>query len=164
MNITKPQTVIGIDPGFATIGWGVIEHNNSKLTTLGYGAITTSAKDDFGKRLVQIHVELEKILTTYKPDTAAVEQLFFAKNTTTALQVAHARGIILLNLQLKKIHVREFTPLQLKNATASYGRATKNQVQIMMQRILNLTELPTPDDAADGLALAWLGGGPNKQY
>ncbi|MGB0757584.1 MAG: crossover junction endodeoxyribonuclease RuvC [Patescibacteria group bacterium] len=152
----KKQTILGIDPGFATVGWAITTLESGTHTAVEYGAIETSPKEAFADRLAAIYTKLTQIIRTHKPEKAAVEQLFFAKNTTTAIHVGHARGVILLALAQKHIPIYEYTPLQIKQATASYGRAEKKQIQIMMKTIFKLSELPTPDDAADALALAWL--------
>ena len=146
--------ILGVDPGFADTGWGVIEVHGSKINCLGYGSIKTSAKLELSARLALIYQELNEILKKFKPQLAAVEKLFFYTNVTTAIAVGQARGVILLSIEQQKIVLAEFTPLQVKQAVASYGKATKSQVQKMVKLILNLKETPQPDDAADGLALA----------
>ena len=152
----KPKIVLGIDPGYAIIGWSVIDKTKKEIKVLDYGVIKTSKKLEFPDRLEKIFEELNKIIKKHKPTIAGIEQLYFAKNTTTAIHVGHARGVIILALQKNNIKIQEFTPLQIKQATASYGRAEKKQIQKMMQLILKLPELPEPDDAADALAVAWM--------
>ena len=159
----RKHTVLGIDPGFATIGWAIVDYENNRSSARDYGVIETSPTTPFAERLLIVHDELIQLIDAHKPDRAGVEQLFFAKNTTTAIHVAHARGVIVLALSENKLPIYEYTPLQIKQATASYGRAGKKQMQKMMQVILNLPALPTPDDAADALAIAWLCAEDNKQ-
>ena len=147
--------ILGIDPGIADTGWGVIEKNKSgELKCLDYGSIQTSAKLSLSERLVLLNNGLDKITKKYKPSIAGVEELFFYKNVKTALIVGHARGVILLNIRKHNLDLKEFTPLQVKQAVSTYGRANKAQVQKMVKIILNLKEVPRPDDAADALAVA----------
>jgi crossover junction endodeoxyribonuclease RuvC len=146
--------ILGIDPGIADTGYGVIKKNGHELICLDYGSIKTKAKTELADRLEIINIELNKIIKKYKPDLTAVEELFFCKNVKTALIVGQARGVILLTAKQNKIPVVEFTPLQVKQAVSTYGRAEKIQVQRMVKLILNLKELPGPDDAADALAVA----------
>ena len=151
----SPITILGIDPGIADTGYGIIRTgNNGQLDCLGYGSIRTKAKNQLPDRLETISKELNKVIKKYKPQLAAVEQIFFCKNVKTALTVSHARGIIILTARQNKIQVVEFTPLQVKQAVAAYGQASKIQVQKMVKLILNLRQLPKPDDAADALAIA----------
>lgn len=149
-----PKIILGIDPGIADTGYGVIYEEGSRLSCLVYGSIKTSSKDDLITRLDILHRELTKIIKKYKPDLASVEQLFFNKNVRTALIVGQARGVALLTLKQNKLPIVEFTPSQIKQAVSSYGQASKKQVQKMVKLILNLKELPYPDDAADALAIA----------
>ncbi|MFA6533878.1 MAG: crossover junction endodeoxyribonuclease RuvC [Patescibacteria group bacterium] len=146
--------ILGIDPGVADTGWGVIKVTGHQLCLVDFGVIKTSAKAKFVDRLNTIHQELEKIIRKFKPDRVAVEELFFAKNVKTALVVGQARGVILLTAIQAKLPLSEYTPLQVKQAVTSYGRADKTQVQKMVKCLLNLRELPRPDDAADALAIA----------
>jgi len=152
----KTQTIIlGIDPGIADTGFGVIKKTgNNQLTCLAYGSIKTNAKLELAERLEIINKELKKQIKKYKPELMAVEQLFFCKNAKTALVVGQARGVALLTARQNKIPVVEFTPLQVKQAVSSYGQASKMQVQKMVKLLLNLKEIPKPDDAADALAIA----------
>lgn len=145
--------ILGIDPGTAIIGYGVID-SGRKLELIDYGCIKTSADLSTADRLVVLNKELKKILKKYKPDAVAVEDIFFFKNLKTAIKVSQARGVILLTIAHLKIPIYEFTPLQIKQAVACYGRAEKIQVQKMVKALLNLKEIPKPDDAADALAVA----------
>ena len=149
------MTILGIDPGIADTGYGVVvQHANNKLECLDYGSIQTSSKLDLIDRLGQLHLELSEIIAKYKPDVIGVEQLFFCQNAKTAMIVGQARGVVLLTIKQNNILFREFTPLQVKQAVSTYGRASKSQVQAMVKIILNLDEIPKPDDAADALAVA----------
>lgn len=148
--------ILGIDPGTAIVGFGLIEKENKsqKLKLIEYGCIKTSAKFSTAERLKIIYEELSSLLKKHKPDIVAVENLFFFKNLKTAINVSQARGVILLAIAEKNIVVAEFTPLQIKQAVACYGRAEKLQVQKMVKTLLGLDEIPKPDDAADALAVA----------
>jgi crossover junction endodeoxyribonuclease RuvC len=146
---------MGIDPGIADTGFGVIRKNNQgDLKCIDYGTIRTQAKVAMAERLDKINKELTKIIIKYKPKLIAIEQLFFCKNVKTALTVGQARGVVMLTACQKKVPLVEFTPLQVKQAVSAYGRASKMQVQKMVKLLLNLKELPRPDDAADALAIA----------
>lgn len=151
------KIILGIDPGIADTGYGVIKSEGSRLTCLAYGSIKTSAKLDLVSRLEILHQELDKITKKYQPDFAAMEQLFFNKNVRTALIVGQARGVALLTLKQNKLKIFDYTPSQVKSAVSAYGQASKLQVQKMVKLILNLKELPQPDDAADALAIAICG-------
>lgn len=149
--------ILGIDPGTATTGYGVIDYqkkNKKQLACLDYGIIQTSPKQNVGERLIQLNFDLNQIIKKYKPEMAAVESLFFFKNLKTAMPVSQARGVIIYTLSKKNVPFIEMTPQQAKSAVCGYGKATKNQVQKMVQHLLNLEELPKPDDAADALAIA----------
>jgi crossover junction endodeoxyribonuclease RuvC len=146
--------ILGIDPGFAITGYGVISCEGNRFKVLDYGVIRTDSKDLFTDRLCKISIDLNMIINKYKPDSVAVEELFFNKNIKTAIAAAHGRGVALLCAAQKKIDTYEYTPLQVKQAVVGYGRADKNQVQQMVKVLLNLPELPKPDDAADALAVA----------
>lgn len=146
--------ILGIDPGTAIIGYGLIEKTNNKLVLIDYGCIRTSADLSTADRLVILNKELEKLLKKYKPSAVAVEDIFFFKNLKTVIKVSQARGVILLTIAKLKIPVYEFTPLQIKQAVTCYGRADKIQVQKMVKALLNLRDIPKPDDAADALAIA----------
>lgn len=152
--MAQAKIILGIDPGIADTGYGIIRAEGSHLTCLAYGSIKTPAKMDLISRLEILHQELDKIVKKYQPDYASVEQLFFNKNVRTALIVGQARGVALLTLKQNKLAVFEYTPSQVKSAVSAYGQATKLQVQKMVKLILNLKELPKPDDAADALAIA----------
>ncbi len=151
------KIILGIDPGIADTGYGVIRADGSKITCLAYGSIKTSAQEDLITRLEILHLELDKIIKKYKPDLAAIEQLFFNKNVRTALIVGQARGVALLTLKQNRLMIVDYTPSQVKAAVSAYGKASKLQVQKMVKLILNLQELPQPDDAADALAIAICG-------
>lgn len=147
--------ILGIDPGTATVGYGLIEDKDGQPSVVTYGAITTSPKDgDTARRLQLIYEQLNELLATYEPDYAAVEELFFGRNITTAIKVGQARGVLLLALANASIPVAEYSPPKIKESVSGYGNASKQQVQFMVQNILELEELPRPDDAADGLAVA----------
>ncbi len=146
--------ILGIDPGTAIVGYGVVSSEKSRLEALEYGAITTDKKLAQSERLALIKSELDKIIKKYKPQVMAVEDIFFFKNLKTAIKVSEARGVILLAGENQGLMIVEFTPLQVKIATVGYGRAEKQQVQKMVKIILGLKEIPKPDDAADALAIA----------
>lgn len=146
--------ILGIDPGTATTGFGVIEKTKGKFATIDYGAISTPKTLPMSNRLLILFNDIEEIIAKHQPDIIAVEQLFFARNVTTAISVGQARGVVLLAAQKADLNLKEFTPLQVKQSVTGYGQATKKQVQIMVQKILKLSSLPKPDDAADALAIA----------
>ena len=146
--------ILGVDPGVATIGFGLIEADRGSQRLLRYGVITTPAGLPLSSRLYQISRDMEELLGAFHPDEAAVEELFFSKNITTGIAVAHGRGVILLELERAGIPVYEYTPMQVKQAVAGYGGAEKRQVMLMTQRLLRMGEIPRPDDAADALAIA----------
>lgn len=146
--------IIGIDPGLADTGYGVIKAEKDHFIYLAHGVIKTAAAWRFPDRLLRLHQELKKIFLKYRPQKCAVEKLFFYKNTKTAGIVGEARGVIILTACWAKIPVFEFTPLEVKQALTTYGRAEKSQVQKMVQKVLSLPSLPKPDDAADALAIA----------
>lgn len=146
--------ILGIDPGYAIVGYGVIEAGGGRYRPVEYGAITTPAGQDFGQRLVEIYQGMGEILTRLKPEAAAVEKLYFTNNKTTGIGVAEARGVILLALAQHGVPLYEYTPMQVKQAVAGYGGAEKRQVMLMTQRLLRMGEIPRPDDAADALAIA----------
>ena len=146
--------ILGIDPGVATIGFGVIRAERGKNTLLRYGVITTPAGLPLSNRLLQISNDMEELIRTFKPDEIAVEELFFSKNITTGIAVAHGRGVILLAAEKLGVPVFEYTPMQVKQAVVGYGAAEKRQVMLMTQRLLGMKEVPKPDDAADALAIA----------
>lgn len=148
------RIILGVDPGIADTGYGVINDDKGKLTCLSYGSIKTSSKDDLITRLNQLHIELSKVIKKYQPDLVSVEELFFSKNVKTALTVGHARGVILLTIKQNNLPVFEFKPSQVKQAVSGYGAAKKDQIQKMVKTLLGLKEIPKPDDAADALAIA----------
>lgn len=147
--------ILGIDPGIADTGFGVLEiKKDGKFLCLEYGSIKTSPKKILAERIEKLYKDLSSIILKYKPEIIAVEELFFNKNVKTALIVGQARGVVLLAAQISGAKLAEFTPLQVKQAVSAYGRADKAQVQKMVKMILNLEEIPKPDDAADALAVA----------
>jgi crossover junction endodeoxyribonuclease RuvC len=146
--------ILGVDPGYATTGIGVVEKVGSKHSLLYYGAVVTNAQAPFVDRLLDLSSSLKDVVRLYSPSCAAVEELFFNTNVKTALSVAQARGVILLTLKQMALEVYGYTPLQVKTAVCGYGRAEKKQVQYMVQKLLNLSSVPKPDDAADALAIA----------
>ena len=146
--------ILGIDPGFAIVGWGVIEYKENTHRPVAFGAITTQAHTDFNLRLKQIYDDVVELLAKSKPDAMAVEKLYFTTNVTTGIQVAQARGVILLAAQQAGVPIYEYTPLQVKTAVTGYGKAKKPQVMEMTRRLLHLKEVPKPDDTADALAIA----------
>ncbi len=146
--------IIGIDPGYAIVGYGVLEYVNNKFSVVEYGAITTDADMDMLDRFKLIHDDLNQIMERAKPDFMAIEELFFNSNQKTAINVAQARGVILLSAINHGVEVFEYTPLQVKQAVAGYGRADKNQVQQMVKLLLGLDSVPKPDDTADAVAIA----------
>lgn len=146
--------ILGIDPGTAITGYGIIEKKKDVLKEIDYGCIKTTKDFSTAERLYQINQQLAKIIQKHKPDKIAVEDIFFFKNLKTVIKVSQARGVILAQAAKTKIPVIEFTPLQIKQAVTSYGRADKNQVQQMVKLLLSLKEIPKPDDAADALATA----------
>jgi crossover junction endodeoxyribonuclease RuvC len=147
--------IIGIDPGTASCGFGIIDEEDGRIIVVNYGVIRTRPADgDAAQRLQIIYQELNELLLTYRPDVAAVEELFFGRNISTAIQVGQARGVLLLALANSEIPVSEYSPPKIKEAVSGYGNASKEQVQYMVQNLLELEEKPKPDDAADGLAVA----------
>ena len=145
--------IIGIDPGYAIVGYGVVDYNGLHFKTVGYGAITTKADIPFPKRLEDIYADIVTLIEKYKPDCMSIERLYFNTNTTTAIDVAEARGVILLAAQQRNVEIFEYTPLQVKQAITGYGRAEKCQVMEMVKNLLSLPAVPKPDDTADALAL-----------
>ncbi|MBQ3463028.1 MAG: crossover junction endodeoxyribonuclease RuvC [Clostridia bacterium] len=148
------MVILGIDPGYAIVGWGVIEFQNNTHTPVAFGAITTEAHTDFNERLKIIYDDVCEIIERAKPDAMSIEKLYFTTNTTTAIAVAQARGVILLAAQQHNVKIYEYTPLQVKTAVTGYGKAKKPQVMEMTRRLLHLKEVPKPDDTADALAIA----------
>jgi crossover junction endodeoxyribonuclease RuvC len=148
------RIVLGVDPGTAILGYGVVAVDGDRLDAIDYGVLTTAPSDPLTVRLMALFDGLSAVIGRTHPSEAAVEQLFFARNVQSALAVGHARGVVLLAAARGSIPVSEYTPLQVKQAVAGYGRATKEQVQQMVRVILGLREIPQPDDAADALAIA----------
>lgn len=146
--------VMGIDPGYAIVGYGILEFIGNTFRIIDYGAITTPADMPFTKRLSEIFRGVDYLIDKYNVEEVAIEELFFAKNTKTAIDVAQARGVITVACELKEIEVFEYTPKQVKQGVCGYGGADKHQVQEMVKRILNLKQVPKPDDVADALAIA----------
>lgn len=146
--------ILGLDPGTATTGYGVIEISGNKVVHVAHGCILTAATSPMHERLLTIAQELRKLLAEHKPERVAVEELFFYKNVTTAMTVAQARGVLLQVVAEAGIAISGYTPLQVKQALTSFGRADKQQIQKMITLTLGLSEVPKPDDAADGLAIA----------
>ena len=146
--------VLGIDPGYAIVGYGVIDYDGYRFKTVGYGAITTPAHTAFDERLNQIYEDMLTVIERYKPEHLAIEKLYFNTNTTTAIDVAQARGVILLAAKQKGVRVFEYTPLQVKQSITGYGKAEKHQVMEMVKSFLSLSAVPKPDDTADALAIA----------
>ena len=146
--------ILGIDPGFGIIGFGVIDKSNSGLEVVDYGVITTPKEMPFNERLKVIYDSMNALLDRYNPDEVSIEELYFNKNITTGIKVAEARGIILLTFQQHKLPIFEYTPQDIKMALTGQGRATKHQMQFMVKTILRLTKIPRPDDAADAVAVA----------
>jgi crossover junction endodeoxyribonuclease RuvC len=146
--------IMGIDPGFAITGYGIVKYEGNKFSVIDYGAITTEAKTVLSNRLLILNNRLDELLDKYKPDAFAIEELFFNKNIKTALTVGHGRGVAIVSAAKAGVEVFEYTPLQVKQAVVGYGRAEKAQVQQMIKAILNLSAIPKPDDVADALAIA----------
>lgn len=148
--------VLGIDPGMATTGYGVLhEHSDGNLETITYGVLTTPADMPFPARLVSLYRQMVGLIEVYQPDGVAIEELFFGKNVTTGIKVAQARGVLILAAAQAHLPIREYQPNAAKMSITGYGGADKRQMQEMMRQLLNLAEIPRPDDAADGLALAY---------
>lgn len=146
--------ILGIDPGYAIVGYGVIEYKNNHFTVIDYGAILTDAGTPFNIRLEKIYDGMCDIITRHKPEAMAIEKLFYNNNAKTVIDVSQARGVIMLASQKNGVPAFEYTPLQVKQSVVGYGRAEKKQVQEMTRRILALEKVPKPDDTADALAMA----------
>lgn len=146
--------ILGIDPGLATVGWGIIESVRGQIRPIAYGAITTPARTDIEARLLMIQNDIEALISKYKPDEMAIEELFFNTNITTGIAVAEARGVILCTAHRLGVKISEYTPLQVKQAVVGYGKAEKRQVIAMVTSLLKLKEPPKPDDTADAVAIA----------
>lgn len=146
--------ILGIDPGYATIGFGVLESQRGVCRLLQYGTITTPPDLDFPQRLLVIYNDMVQLLETVKPDEVAIEELFWGHNVTTGIGVSHGRGVILLTIAQQMLPVYEYTPMQIKQAVVGYGAATKQQVMDMTKRLLKMEKVARPDDAADAIAVA----------
>ncbi len=148
------MVILGIDPGYAIVGWGLVEYKNNSFSPLRYGAVTTESNMEFNSRLKVIFDDVSEIIKTFKPDALAIERLYFTTNQKTAIMVAEARGVILLAAQQNNVPIFEYTPLQVKTAVTGYGKAKKPQIMEMTRRLLKLPSIPKPDDTADALAIA----------
>lgn len=148
------MVILGIDPGLAIVGYGVINTLKGNSSVIDYGVINTPKEDSVPTRLEKIYKGMLGLIEKYNPDCIAIEELFFNTNTTTGINVAQARGVVLLACKQKGLKMFEYTPLQIKQALTGYGKAEKKQIQFMVARLLNLKAVPKPDDAADGLAVA----------
>ena len=146
--------IIGIDPGYATIGYGIVDYRNTRFTTLDYGAVITTPDHPFPERLLQIYEEICAIMERHRPEAAAIEKLFFSNNKTTGIDVAQARGVILVVGCKKNVPTYEYTPLQIKQSAVGYGRADQIQVQKIVKTILGVDKLPKLDDTTDSMAAA----------
>lgn len=146
--------ILGIDPGYAILGYGIIDMNGNRFSVCGYGAVTTDVSMEMPDRLKHLYTQIMEIIREYEPDVASIEELFFNTNAKTAILVGQARGVIILACANSGLEIREYTPLQIKQGLVGYGRAEKKQVQAMVKTILNLKEVPKPDDTADALAAA----------
>jgi crossover junction endodeoxyribonuclease RuvC len=152
--IDNNTTILGIDPGTAIMGWGIVRQEGNRLRYVQHGAITTPSDWPMPRRLSRLFDGVTELLKGYRPDSVAIEELFFNTNVTTGITVGQARGVAILAAYRAGIEVAEYTPLQVKQAVTSYGRADKRQVQEMVKSLLKLPAIPRPDDAADGLAIA----------
>ncbi len=148
------MVILGIDPGYAIVGCGIVRYERNIFSLMGYGAITTDKDMPFNRRLKKIYDDLTELIDKFKPDAVSIERLYFNTNQKTAIDVAQARGVIVLAIENSGIPIYEYTPLQVKQSIVGYGRAEKVQVQEMTKMFLHLDKIPKPDDAADALALA----------
>lgn len=148
------MVILGLDPGIATVGFGIIQNDRGSFASLAYGTIRTEAGLPLSERLETIYNDLYEMLEQFRPDSVAIEELFFNTNITTGISVAHGRGILLLACRQRGVPIYEYTPLQVKQSVVGYGRAEKKQVMEMVKRLLHLERIPRPDDAADALAIA----------
>ncbi len=146
--------ILGIDPGYAIMGWGVLDFEGNRFKVVDYGSITTDSKMEAPDRLKHIYSKLNAIIANYQPEEAAIEELFYTSNAKTVILVGEARGVAVLACANGGLSISEYTPLQIKQALVGYGRADKKQVQAMVKTILNLSEVPKPDDTADAVAAA----------
>ena len=150
----KNIRILGVDPGYAIVGFGVLDYDGIKFTPIEYGAILTEAHTPFPDRLKAIHTDMEKKKKKYAPECMAIEKLYFTSNQKTGIDVAQARGVTVLSAAERNVPIYEYTPLQVKSAVVGYGKAEKKQVMEMTRQLLNLAQIPKPDDAADALAIA----------
>ena len=150
----KNIRILGVDPGYAIVGFGVLDYEGMRFTPIEYGAILTEAHTPFPDRLKAIHTDMEFIFEKYAPECMAIEKLYFTSNQKTGIDVAQARGVTVLSAAERSIPIFEYTPLQVKSAVVGYGKAEKKQVMEMTRQLLNLAQIPKPDDAADALAIA----------
>ena len=146
--------ILGIDPGYALLGWGVLDMNGNKFVPINYGSIVTDSKTEMPIRLKQLYEGVSQIIETYNPEVVSIEELFFNSNAKTAILVGQARGVAVLACANYGLEINEYTPLEIKQGLCGYGRAEKCQVQSMVKTILNLSQVPKPDDTADALAAA----------
>lgn len=146
--------VLGIDPGYAIVGWGVVDYEGNRFSPVDYGAVRTAAGVPFERRLAEVYTGVREVIEATKPEVLAVEKLFYQHNQTTVIGVAEARGVILLAASQAGLPIYEYTPMQVKQAVTGYGGAVKKQVQEMTRILLHLSEVPKPDDTADALAMA----------
>lgn len=152
--MSSPQTILGIDPGLASLGWGLIVRDKGVLTCITYGTVRTEASTPLPQRLLDIYEEVVGLIENFSPKVLAVEKLFFGKNAKTAMAVGESRGVIILSAAARKVTILEYSPAEIKIALTGYGNAEKLQVQIMVQKTLNLPQIPEPNHAADALAVA----------
>ncbi|HEU24740.1 MAG: crossover junction endodeoxyribonuclease RuvC [Mesoaciditoga sp.] len=150
----RDKKILGIDPGFGIIGYGLVDVQNKAESFVDCGVIRTDPKKPLSERLLEIYEEIRGLIDSLKPDEVAIEELYFFRNVTTAIFVGEARGVIILAFEQKKIPIYEYTPMEVKMAVTGYGKATKRQVQEMVRIMLKMENIPRPDDAADALAIA----------
>lgn len=150
----KNIRILGVDPGYAIVGFGILDYDGVRFTPIEYGAVLTEAGTPFPERLRAIYTDIEFIFTKYSPDCMAIERLYFNTNQKTAIDVAQARGVTVLSAAQRNIPIAEYTPLQVKSSVTGYGKAEKQQVMEMTRQLLGLAQIPKPDDAADALAIA----------
>ncbi len=146
--------IIGIDPGYAIVGYGIIDYQNTRFSVVDYGAILTEAGEVFNERLEKIYDDAIMLMEKYRPEALSIEKVFYNSNAKTVIDVSQARGVLILAAQKSRIPIFEYTPLQVKQSVVGYGRAEKKQVQEMTKVLLNLQKVPKPDDTADALAMA----------
>ncbi len=146
--------ILGIDPGYAILGYGIVDMKGNHFSVCGYGAVTTDSSMEMADRLKHLYTQIMNIIAEYEPDVVSIEELFFNTNAKTAILVGQARGVVILACANSGLEIREYTPLQIKQGLVGYGRAEKKQIQAMVKTILNLKEVPKPDDTADALAAA----------